>query len=141
MEQLTEAESMLLQEVWSSIIEPHQHYIADNFYGYLMGSEEARNILREYEMITFKLAFEAWLSELFYCGQESRDYPKEFKDIGKQLPIQVMFSSFLYIRSIFNYLISQEFDEETNCILDKLNKIVNKTLDLNLIIIIKDYAK
>ncbi len=141
MEQLTEAESVLLKTVWPSVVEPDKHYIADSVYEYLMRSEEAQIILREYKITTFKLAFEAWLSELFYCEQENNNYLKEFETIGKRLPIAVMFSSFIFIRSMLNYLISKEFDEENKCIAAKFNQVVNKILDLNLIIIIKDYAK
>lgn len=141
MEQLTEAESVLLKAVWSSVIEPNKHYITDSVYEYLMRSEEAQIILREYKITAFKLAFEAWLSGLFYCEQENNNYLEEFETIGKRFPITVMFSSFVFIRSMFNYLILKEFDEENKYIAAKFNQIVNKILDLNLIILIKDYAK
>ncbi len=141
MEQLTEAESVLLKAVWSSVIEPNKHYIADNVYEYLMRSEEAQIILRKYKTATFKLAFEAWLSGIFYCEQENNSYLEEFETIGKRLPITVLFSSFIFIRSMFNYLISKEFDKENKYIATKFNQIVNKILDLNLITIIKDHTK
>lgn len=143
-EHITEAEAVLLRDIWP-ILKRNKDEIVDGFYTHLEQFDELRIILDKYDKDKLKLAFVAWLSELF-DGKYDHTYNRKRKALGEkhraaQIPMRFILSSLRYMRSSVNYYVSMNVGEKDPIKAIKLNRAINKVFDLDLLLMTRAYAR
>lgn len=143
-EHITEPEAALLRDIWP-ILEQNKDEIVDGFYTYLEQFDDLKGILNKYDKDRLKLAFVAWLSELF-DGKYDHTYIRKRKALGgkhraAQIPMRFILSSLRYMRSLVNYYVSRDAGEKDPIKAIKLSRAVNKIFDLDLLLMTRAYAR